>query len=111
MAYADKYNGANTIELGFVNEYEQIKGVLWCPGARQSGFNALGKILTWEVNPSAKTADTFVMDLTATPTWNNFTSINQAFQVCIFILTHNLCLVLIFILYDRVINFDLSISR
>ena len=66
------YNGANAMELGFLNEYEQIKGALWCPGTGQSGFNSLGSILSGEVNPSAKTSDTFVADLTATPTWNNF---------------------------------------
>ena len=66
------YNGANTMELGFVNDYSQIKGALWCPGTGQSGFNALGSILAGTVNPSGKTADTFVYDLTATPTWNNF---------------------------------------
>ncbi len=68
------YNGANAMELGFLNEHEQIKGALWCPGTGQSGFNALGKILSGEVNPSGKTSDTFVADLTATPTWNNFGS-------------------------------------
>ena len=66
------YNGANAMELGFLNEYEQIKGAVWCPGTGQSGFNALGRILSGEVNPSGKTSDTFVADLTATPTWNNF---------------------------------------
>ena len=66
------YNGANTMELGFVDEYAQIKSVLWCPGTGQSGFNALGSILAGTVNPSGKTADTFVYDLTAAPTWNNF---------------------------------------
>ena len=66
------YNGANAMELGFINEYEQINGALWCPGTGQSGFNSLGSILSGEINPSAKTSDTFVADLTATPTWNNF---------------------------------------
>lgn len=66
------YNGANTMELQIADEYEQIKSVLWVPGTGQNGFNALGEILSGEVNPSAKTADTFVRDLTATPTWNNF---------------------------------------
>lgn len=66
------YNGANTLELGFVNEYEQIKGAVWCPGTGQNGFHALGNILSGEVNPSGKTADTFVADLSATPTFRNF---------------------------------------
>lgn len=66
------YNGANTMELGIAEEYEQIKSVIWCPGTGQNGFNALGEIISGEVNPSAKTADTFVRDLTAAPSWNNF---------------------------------------
>ena len=66
------YNGANTMELGFVEQYPQIKSVLWCPGAGQSGFSGLGNIIAGAVNPSAKTTDTFVYDLTATPTFNNF---------------------------------------
>ena len=65
-------NAANTMELGFVEDYKQIKSVLWCPGTGQSGFNSLGKILSGAVNPSAKTSDTFVRDLTKTPTYNNF---------------------------------------
>ena len=60
------------MELGFVDEYEQISSVLWCPGTGQSGFNSLGSILKGETNPSAKTSDTFVRDLTKTPTYNNF---------------------------------------
>ena len=65
-------NSANAMELGWVNDYPSIKGVLYYPGTGQSGFNALGEILTGAVNPSGKTVDTFVSDLTATPTWNNF---------------------------------------
>lgn len=66
------YNGANAMELGWTDEYPQIKSVLWCAGAGQSGFGALGKVLDGEVNPSGKTTDTFVYDLTKTPTFNNF---------------------------------------
>ena len=65
------YNGANAFELGFVDEYPQIKSVLWCPPAGQTGFTALGEVLAGTVNPSGRTADTFVYDLTQTPTWNN----------------------------------------
>ena len=65
-------NAANTMELGFVENYSQIKSVIWCPGTGQSGFNSLGRILNGEVNPSAKASDTFVRDLTKTPTYNNF---------------------------------------
>ncbi len=66
------YNGANPMELGFVEEYPQIKSVLWCPGTGQTGFNSLGSILTGEVNPSGRTVDTFVYDLTMAPYfWNS----------------------------------------
>ena len=65
-------NSANAMELGFVNDYSQIKSVLYCPGTGQTGFDGLGEILAGQVNPSGKTADTFVADLFATPTVNNF---------------------------------------
>lgn len=66
------YNGANTMELGFVNEYPQIQSVLWVPGTGQNGFDSLGAVLSGSVNPSGKTADTFVADFTADPTYHNF---------------------------------------
>ncbi|MCD8125928.1 MAG: glycoside hydrolase family 3 C-terminal domain-containing protein [Clostridiales bacterium] len=66
------YNGANAFELGWVEDYDSIKGVLWCAGTGQSGFEALGEVLAGTVNPSGKLVDTYVYDLTATPTWNNF---------------------------------------
>ena len=66
------YNGANAFELGWVEDYDSIKGVIWCAGTGQTGFDALGEILTGAVNPSGRMVDTYVYDLTATPTWNNF---------------------------------------
>ena len=60
------------MELGFLNDYKQIKGAIWCPGTGQSGFESLGAVVAGTVNPSGKTSDTFVYDLTATPTYNNF---------------------------------------
>ena len=65
------YNGANPMELGFVEEYPQIKSVLWCPGTGQTGFNGLGNVLTGEANPSGRTVDTFVYDLTMAPSFYN----------------------------------------
>ncbi len=68
------YNGANAMELGFINEYPQIKGAIWCAGTGQNGFEALGEVLAGTINPSGRTVDTWVADLTSTPTWNNFGS-------------------------------------
>lgn len=66
------YNGANAFEMGFLADYPQIKSVLWAPHPGQAGFEALGSVLSGAVNPSGKTSDTFLYDLTQAPTWNNF---------------------------------------
>ena len=66
------YNGANAFQFDFLDDYPQIASVLWCPPAGQTGFNALGDVLAGSTNPSGRTSDTFVTDLTQTPTWNNF---------------------------------------
>lgn len=66
------YNSANAMELGWVEEYEQIDAVLCCPGAGESGFSALGSILNGSINPSGKLVDTYVYDQTKTPAFQNF---------------------------------------
>ncbi len=70
------YNGANAFELGFVEDYPQIKSVLWAAGMGHVGMTALGEIVTGEVNPSGKTVDTYVYNLKDTPWWNNFGDFN-----------------------------------
>ncbi|MDF7666027.1 glycoside hydrolase family 3 N-terminal domain-containing protein [Bifidobacterium sp. ESL0745] len=66
------YNGANALQFDFLKEYPQIKSVVWCPPAGQTGFTALGDVLAGKTNPSGKTPDTFVKDLKKTPYFNNF---------------------------------------
>ena len=66
------YNGSNVMELGFVNDYEQIKGTVWCAGPGQNGFNSLGNVLKGTVNPSGRTPDTFAENLTDAPSFHNF---------------------------------------
>lgn len=88
-------NTNNTMELGWVDEYESIGAVIQTPGTGATGMAALGKIISGEVNPSGKTADTYVYDLTATPNYHNtgnftyrnvddltkaFTEADEAFQ-------------------------------
>lgn len=65
------YNGAYAFELGFVEEYPQIKALIWTPGPGNVGFTALGEILAGTVNPSGKTNDTFVYDIDSAPYYNN----------------------------------------
>ena len=66
------YNGANAMELGWVNDYPQIKGVLLCPGTGQTGFDGFGRVVSGEVNPSGRTVDTYVSSMKNAPWWNNF---------------------------------------
>ena len=65
------YNGAYAFELGFTEEYKQIKSVIWAPGPGNVSFTALGEIMRGTVNPSGHTNDTFVYDISKTPYYNN----------------------------------------
>lgn len=65
-------NSANAFELGWVDEYDSIKGVILCSKPGQTGFDSLGKILNGTVNPSGKLPDTYAYDLLNNPIANNF---------------------------------------
>lgn len=67
-------NANNPMELGWVDEYENIGAVILAPGTGKTGMAALGEILNGSVNPSGRTVDTYVYDLTTTPTYNNYGS-------------------------------------
>ena len=62
-------NANNAMELGWVEEYDNIGAVILAPGTGASGMTALGEILSGSVNPSGRTTDTYLYDLTAAPTW------------------------------------------
>lgn len=64
-------NANNAMELGWVEDYDSIGAVILAPGPGDSGFTALGEILNGTVNPSGRTADTYVRDLTDSITWNH----------------------------------------
>ncbi len=65
------YNSANAMDMAWTNQYEQIKGVLICPPAGETGFVALGQILSGQVNPSGRTVDTWITDLQQAPWFQN----------------------------------------
>lgn len=67
-------NANNAMELGWVNKYDSIGAVLLAPGTGTTGMAALGDILNGTVNPSGRTVDTYVYDLTDTPSYNNYGS-------------------------------------
>ena len=64
-------NANNVMELGWVEDYQQIGAVILAPGTGASGMKALGRILNGTVNPSGKTVDTYLYDLKSAPTWNH----------------------------------------
>ena len=65
-------NANNAMELGWVDQFPSIGAVILAPGTGNTGMAPLGRIISGAVNPSGRTADTYVKDLTKTPTWNNF---------------------------------------
>lgn len=64
-------NSANAMDLAWTNDYEQVKSVLICPPAGETGFEALGLILSGQVNPSGRTVDTWAANLTQAPWFHN----------------------------------------
>lgn len=67
-------NSLTTMELDWVErgEYGKIDSAIYIGGPGNSGLNALGKILSGEVNPSGHTVDTWATDLLAAPSVINF---------------------------------------
>lgn len=65
-------NSANPMALGWINEYDHIKGALWMAGPGEKGFSALGQVLRGEVNPSGRTVDTYAYSIKDSPSFNNF---------------------------------------
>ncbi|MBR3106142.1 MAG: glycoside hydrolase family 3 C-terminal domain-containing protein [Clostridia bacterium] len=61
-------NSSNAMELGFV---EGVDAALWIGSPGAVGFNAVGKALTGEVNPSGRLTDIYAYDLTTSPAYYN----------------------------------------
>lgn len=71
-------NSGAPIEVGFLDDpthyaySPNVKGALWIGTTGKTGINALGRILSGEVNPSGRTVDTYARNFKNDPTWNNF---------------------------------------
>ena len=63
-------NSSNAMELGFLED-DSIDAALWIGSLGSTGFNAVGEILSGNVNPSGRLSDTYAYDLTTAPAyWN-----------------------------------------
>ncbi len=64
-------NSASTMELGWVDEYDSIRSVVYAGMVGAKGLAALPEVLNGTVNPSGRTADLYAYDLTGAPSYNN----------------------------------------
>ncbi|WP_263118659.1 glycoside hydrolase family 3 N-terminal domain-containing protein [Cellulomonas sp. RIT-PI-Y] len=64
-------NASTSMELGTVQEDAGVDAVLQVGSPGQSGFAALGQVLTGAVNPSGRTVDLYAADFAQDPTFQN----------------------------------------
>ncbi|WP_062528922.1 glycoside hydrolase family 3 N-terminal domain-containing protein [Demequina rhizosphaerae] len=69
-------NSGNQMELGFLDEYPEITGVVWMGTPGPQGAESLVKTLTGEVNPSGRLTDTYAYDVMSAPAVENFGDYN-----------------------------------
>lgn len=65
-------NASTTIEMGPIQNDPGIDSVLLIGSPGQTGFNAVGRVLTGAINPSGRTVDIWAADFTKDPTFPNF---------------------------------------
>lgn len=70
-------NSSHAMELGFLED-EGIDAALWVGGPGQTGFRAVGQLLSGEITPSGRLVDTYAYDLTTNPTYYNFGGFNYS---------------------------------
>ena len=72
-------NVCNNIELGFLDEYSNIKACLYIGIPGQSGCAVIPDILTGKINPSGKMSDTLAYDYSEyNPVWYNATNVSNS---------------------------------
>lgn len=64
-------NSPSTMELGWVDEYDSIRSVLYVGLTGATGVKAVPEILSGAVNPSGRTADLYAYDLKSAPSFVN----------------------------------------
>ena len=89
LAYAEEHfdkvivliNATNPLELGELEDDDNVDAILWVGAPGVSGFNALGKVLTGEINPSGHLSDNYPANFTQDPTFYNYGSQSGAISV------------------------------
>lgn len=64
-------NSSNAMELGDLADDDGIDAILWVGGPGAKGFQSMSDIMAGKVNPSGRTVDVYVRDVTADPTYAN----------------------------------------
>lgn len=65
------FNCCNVMEMGFVNQYPQIKAAMFMPMGGNAGSYAVPKIMGGLTNPSGKLSDTVAYNFTTAPSYAN----------------------------------------
>ena len=65
-------NTASALDLDFLEDMPNIKSVLFVPSAGTYGLTSLAGIIAGDINPSARTADTFSGEPLASPAAQNY---------------------------------------
>lgn len=74
-------NTSNVIEVGNLENDDEIDGIVWMGRTGDNGLSAFAKILNGTLNPSSRTVDVFTADHTADPTWINYATGQQVDNV------------------------------
>lgn len=64
-------NSGYAMDLTFIQEYEQIKSVLWVGNPGAYGATSIGNTIAGNVNPSGRLNDTYVYDISSIPAVQN----------------------------------------
>ncbi len=65
-------NSAVVVELGWLEQFPNIKTVILVPSLGTDGIDSFAGVLTGEINPSGRTVDTFAADALGSPAAQNF---------------------------------------
>lgn len=81
-------NASTTIELGDLQDDARVDAILLAGSPGATAFNALGRILNGDVNPSGRTVDLWAADFTKDPTFANvgdfqYTNLSPSYPVSV----------------------------